>query len=159
MSPTKIAAALTLSIAMLIGGCKKTDSTTPPPAGVSANQGGTPAAPSSVAAVTAMTELAATYNAVSDVEGHPDQKRDQKLILKADGTAELDTTEVEKAKPATVLKSDVGTGTFTAGPKDVVATFTLTDGKSIKPIVMKLTRDTGGKGLTGDDGRTFEKAK
>ena len=106
-----------------------------------------------------MTEVASVYNAVSDVEGHTDQKRDQKLTLNADGTVELATTEVEKAKPATVLKSDTGTGTYTAGPKDIVATFTTTDGKATKPLVMKLTRDTGGKGLTSEDGRTFEKAK
>jgi hypothetical protein len=104
-----------------------------------------------------MTELAATYNAVSEVQGHPDQKRDQKLTLKADGTAELDTTIVEKAKPAAApVSTETGTGTYTAGPKDVVATF---PGKDGKPISLKMTRDTGGKGLTSEDGRTFEKAK
>ena len=141
-------------------GCDKNQSTPPgmPPAGV------TPAgtvAPTP-AAVTAMAELAGTYHAVSEVTGEPSSKRHQTLKLGSDGTVELDTTVVDSAKPAAPKSGDVATGTYTAGPKKIVATFTLKDGKPIAPTndkrVMNLDRERGDKSLTSDDGRTFERA-
>ena len=126
----------------------------------------TPAAetPANVATANAMTELAGVYNAVSDVTADSPFRRHQALTLKTDGTAELDTMVKDSSKPSALPKSsDQATGTYTAGAHEVVATFTLKDGKAIPASddkhTLKLTRGKGDKSLTGEDGRTFEKAK
>ena len=159
---------LAVTALLLPAGCNKTDAPAP------ANTPQSTAAPSTATPTTGMTgagtvvatpmtEVAGTYNAVSDVSGQPDAKRHQTLILNADGTAELDTKLIKTHTSTTPETSDVGTGDFTAGRSEVIVTFKMKDKKPLTASdtmrVLRMTRDAGGKALTSEDGRTFERAK
>jgi hypothetical protein len=160
---------LGLSAAVCVIGCDKgqTTSSTQPPAGTGSAQTSAPSAASTGTPVSTpgsptVSEMVATYNAVSDVEG-TSLHRHQALILNADGTAELDTTITDPSKPATGPKStDTGTGTYAVKGTEITVTFTTKDGKPIPATddkrMLKLTAGKADKSLVGEDGRTFERA-
>jgi hypothetical protein len=155
--------AVWIGLAALCGaGCDKGQSTTPAAGSGQASSGAVVgAAAAAGASAASVSTLVGTYHAYSQVDGEPGARRAQSLILNADRSVELDTTIENPAKrpPST---SDKALGTYTAGPKEVVATFTTKDGKPIpasdEKRALKLTRDAGDKALVAD-GRTYERAK
>ena len=155
-------ASLTAFVALTaaLGGCDKNQSSTPPaqPTASTPASPGTPAAAAPVV-VQEMAVVAGTYHFRGD-GNHPGETRDQDLILKPDGTAELDTTLVDTTRVGTAKTRDAATGTFTAGPDRITVTFTVKDGRPIPAAddkhMMKMKRHPGEKNITEDDGRTFK---
>jgi hypothetical protein len=151
------AATLGLTAALLGFGCDKDSSQTAIPHAVSGSAVTPDGAPGASAA-----SMGGVYDALSDIDGSSN-RRHQHLMLKTDGTAELDTSEVLPSKAEAATGKHTATGTYIAKGDDITVNFAIEDGKPIPATntthVMHLTAKKGEKSLVGDDGRTFELAK
>ena len=104
-------ARLVIAAAIFSAGCDKDKSGSSSTAGSGSAQTSAQSTAAGTTAGPTVSELVATYNAVSAVEGS-DNKKHQALTLNADNTAALDTEIMVNGNPQKTIGSQHATGTY-----------------------------------------------